>query len=68
MDRVFFMLIIDEKCCLSCAGCIGLCPEAALFHDLTGLKADTDICTLCGICVMVCPVQALMIDCNGAGT
>ena len=53
------MLEIDEDCCLSCAGCIGLCPEAALFLDLYGLKVKIEACSLCGICVMVCPVRAL---------
>jgi len=55
------MLVIDDDKCLICAGCITLCPEAALFQDIAGLKVNGDLCTLCGICVAFCPVMALSV-------
>jgi len=58
------MLIIDRQSCLACAGCISLCPEAALVQDMDGLQVRDDACTLCGICVIFCPVAALSIP-NG---
>lgn len=56
------MLRIDHTTCLSCAGCISLCPETALLHDLDGLRVIDDDCTLCHICVKFCPVGALDIS------
>ena len=56
------MLIINDQRCLSCAGCIGLCPDSALFLDLCGLKVRMDLCSLCGICVGFCPVIALVLE------
>jgi Pyruvate/2-oxoacid:ferredoxin oxidoreductase delta subunit len=55
------MLMIDDDRCIACAGCIALCPEAALFQDIDGLKVHQDLCTLCGICVGFCPVMALSV-------
>lgn len=56
------MLKIDLTSCLSCVGCISLCPETALYHDVESLRVLRDDCTLCRICVKFCPVQALSID------
>ena len=55
------MLVIDDDRCLACAGCIALCPEAALFQDIAGLEVNQNLCTLCGICVGFCPVIALSV-------
>lgn len=56
------MLIIDAETCLECAGCIGICPETALYQNLDGLKIKFDLCSLCGICIRFCPVLALTIE------
>lgn len=55
------MLAVDRTTCLMCAGCISLCPEAALSQTLAGLVVAQDRCTLCGICTMFCPVTALAV-------
>ena len=55
------MLMIDSHSCLSCAGCIALCPETALYHDNESLRVIQNHCTLCGICVKFCPMEALSI-------
>jgi len=60
------MLTIDYLHCLSCAGCIGLCPEMALFLDREGLKVKPENCTLCLICIDFCPVLALSMNGNKA--
>lgn len=56
------MLNIDRNHCLSCAGCVGLCPEMALFLDLEGLRLRPENCTLCRICVDFCPIRALSLN------
>jgi NAD-dependent dihydropyrimidine dehydrogenase PreA subunit len=53
------MLDIDRQMCFQCAGCIGVCPEMALYMNLDGLNIRHDLCTTCGICVEFCPVLAL---------
>jgi len=62
------MLACSRNRCRDCAGCISLCPEAALYMDLTGMKIRSDVCTLCGLCVRFCPVAALTIVGVGMGT
>ncbi|MCK5124979.1 MAG: 4Fe-4S binding protein [candidate division Zixibacteria bacterium] len=56
------MLKIELAACLSCAGCIALCPEAALFLTSDSLRVNQGECTLCCLCVKFCPVTALVID------
>jgi pyruvate formate lyase activating enzyme len=56
------MLAIDYQDCLSCAGCISICPEMALLMDLTGLRLRSELCSFCGFCAEFCPVLALAID------
>jgi ferredoxin len=55
------MLSVDHQNCYSCAGCIAVCPEKALTHDLYALRVDHDLCTLCALCVKFCPVEALSL-------
>ncbi len=54
-------LRLDRGRCISCAGCVGTCPELAL--DMFGL--DLQIfqarCTACTLCVRMCPVGALSL-------
>ncbi|MCP4568553.1 MAG: ferredoxin [FCB group bacterium] len=59
------MLIIDDNSCLVCVGCLALCPETALYHDLVSLKVRQELCSDCRFCVQFCPVEALSI---GPGT
>jgi L-aspartate semialdehyde sulfurtransferase ferredoxin len=53
---------IDEKKCLTCGGCVGICPVMAL--DLSsnyGLKCDKKKCTECGTCENFCPAGAISV-------
>ena len=56
------VLLLDRKKCISCAGCVGTCPDLAL--DMFGLDLQVfqDKCTYCTICVRFCPVSALSIE------
>lgn len=52
------MIKVDEKKCLRCGGCVGVCPVSALTLTEHGIKCDQK-CTNCGICINFCPVGAL---------
>lgn len=55
-------LLLDRETCISCAGCVGTCPDLAL--DMFGLDLQVfqDKCTYCTLCVRFCPVGALSIE------
>ncbi len=55
-------LAYHKDTCITCAGCVGLCPEIAL--DMHGLQLNIarDKCNLCKICVRFCPVGALALE------
>ncbi len=54
------MIKVDNKKCVKCAGCVGVCTFQALkFNDK--VTCDKEKCTDCGICVKFCPVGALQI-------
>jgi ferredoxin len=50
---------VDIKKCLSCGGCISICPQDALLME--GMKAlvDRKKCISCAICIRVCPISAI---------
>jgi ferredoxin len=54
-------LLLDRAKCISCAGCVGTCPDLALDMFGTDLQVFQDKCTYCTICVRFCPVSALSI-------
>jgi ferredoxin len=56
------VLLLDRETCISCAGCVGMCPDDAL--DMFGLDLQVfqDKCTYCTLCVRFCPVGALSIE------
>jgi heterodisulfide reductase subunit A-like polyferredoxin len=53
---------VDEKLCLSCCGCISICPQDAVI--LKGREAFilNEKCICCGICIKTCPVGAIKED------
>jgi Na+-translocating ferredoxin:NAD+ oxidoreductase RNF subunit RnfB len=55
-------LLLDRDACISCAGCIGMCPDLALDMFGTDLQVFQEECTYCTICVRICPVGALSIE------
>ena len=52
-------LKIDVSICLSCSGCVSVCPQDAL--NMVSLKANIndEKCIKCGICLKTCPVGAI---------
>jgi len=55
-------LNLNDQTCISCAGCVGLCPHFALDMFQTSLQIFQEKCTYCTLCVRVCPVGALSIE------
>ncbi|MFH1105873.1 MAG: 4Fe-4S binding protein [Candidatus Aenigmatarchaeota archaeon] len=55
-------VIVDKKKCLSCGGCVGVCPKLAL-ELKNGLEVvcDPEKCINCALCVKFCPVGALKL-------
>lgn len=51
---------INREKCLTCAGCVGVCPQNALDYIGKKIIADEN-CNECGICVKFCPVGALSL-------
>jgi ferredoxin len=51
---------VDIKKCLSCGGCISVCPQDAL--SMQGMKAfvDRKKCIGCAICINICPIGAIL--------
>ncbi|MCX6798638.1 MAG: 4Fe-4S dicluster domain-containing protein [Candidatus Diapherotrites archaeon] len=51
----------DPQKCLYCAGCLIVCPVAAIELAETRIIIDEAKCIECGACVRVCPVGAMSI-------
>ena len=45
--------------CISCAGCVGVCPVDTITLKELHLTIDQDPCISCGLCIQMCPVGAL---------
>ena len=58
-QRVVLALHVDPHRCLSCGGCISVCPRMAVPVSHINSLAEGILCRGCGICVQVCPVEAL---------
>ncbi len=57
--RVVLSLHVDEHRCLSCGGCISVCPRMAVPVSRFNSLDEGILCRGCGLCVQVCPVEAL---------
>jgi L-aspartate semialdehyde sulfurtransferase ferredoxin len=55
-------LLLNRNKCISCAACVGTCPDLALEMFGTDLQVFQSQCTYCTICVRICPVGALSIE------
>jgi len=54
-------MIVNESKCLHCGGCVGSCPQNAIFlNDFVLVFSDK--CNRCGRCVKLCPVEALKLE------
>ncbi|MFQ6010020.1 MAG: indolepyruvate ferredoxin oxidoreductase subunit alpha [Candidatus Aenigmatarchaeota archaeon] len=52
---------VDNRKCMRCGGCVGVCPFNTLDLKENGLENDLERCTLCGICQKFCPVAAIKV-------
>jgi len=52
------MIAINTEKCVSCGGCIDLCPTIAISMVDDVVTVDSGTCTECKICVKVCPMRA----------
>ncbi|MBN2726064.1 4Fe-4S binding protein [Candidatus Mcinerneyibacteriota bacterium] len=50
---------IDYGRCISCGGCVALCPRGALQMKSFHLTLVSERCNDCRFCVNACPVGAL---------
>ncbi len=48
--------------CLSCGGCVGVCPQDAISLKDMKIVIDKEKCNNCGACVRFCPVGAMKLD------
>ena len=51
---------IDRSKCIKCAGCVSVCPVAALFFT-DKINCDDKKCISCKNCVKFCPAGALKL-------
>jgi Fe-S-cluster-containing hydrogenase component 2 len=62
MEKTALRLLLDASQCCACAGCVAVCPCAALgMHKLT-LNIKQEKCNGCGYCALFCPTEALTLD------
>lgn len=54
------MIAVDKGKCVSCGGCVSVCPVFALVMN-DRYPQCSDKCNNCKICVRFCPVGALEI-------
>ena len=50
---------VDYHKCLHCGGCVGSCPQNAIYLNDYILEFDDGVCNGCGSCIKLCPVAAL---------
>lgn len=52
------MIQIDNEKCVSCGGCVDLCPTTAIAFINDVVIIDPEICLECETCIKVCPMKA----------
>ena len=53
---------VNKDKCITCVGCVGVCPQNALDYVGTAIVVDEKECNECGICVRFCPMAALALS------
>ncbi|MFH1773771.1 MAG: 4Fe-4S binding protein [Methanobacteriota archaeon] len=54
---------VNAMLCMSCGGCVGVCPSLALeLENGSNLILTDENCTSCGICERFCPVGAVKVN------
>lgn len=50
---------VNHSRCISCAGCVGVCPVDTITLKEIHLTIEQGPCISCGLCIQFCPVGAL---------
>ncbi len=50
---------VNSKNCLSCGGCISVCPQDAILMINSIANVTKEKCNSCAICIRTCPVGAI---------
>lgn len=50
---------VNHSRCISCAGCVGVCPVDTITLKEIHLTIEQGPCISCGLCIQMCPVGAL---------
>lgn len=53
---------VDETNCLSCGGCVSVCPNDAIIMKNKIAFVRFEKCVSCGICVDTCPISAISME------
>jgi Fe-S-cluster-containing hydrogenase component 2 len=54
-------VVVDKKLCISCGGCVSVCPVMALELKDRYPTCDFNKCVNCETCVKFCPAGALKL-------
>ena len=53
----------DQKICVACGVCLGLCPKGAIsIHRGCHAVVDKTRCVGCGLCAKACPAGCITIE------
>jgi ferredoxin len=50
---------VDNNKCLTCGGCISVCPQDAIYWNGGKAFVKQEKCISCAICIRTCPVGAI---------
>ena len=53
---------VDEKVCVACGACYGVCPKDAISVNGCFAKIAPEICVGCGICEKTCPTGCISLN------
>jgi Fe-S-cluster-containing hydrogenase component 2 len=53
--------VVDTHDCLSCGGCVSICPVDAIIMNNKIAEVISEKCISCEVCVNTCPVGAISI-------
>ncbi len=53
---------VDANQCLSCGGCVSVCPQDAIYLKNLIAYVDAKKCISCEICANICPIGAIHME------
>jgi len=63
VDPIERGIIRDDKVCIQCGACTGLCPTHALLMERPSMHVEFNpaLCIACGWCIKGCPTKAMQL-------